>query len=65
MKNKLYMFFYGITIRKYSKNDLNNLYLENVYKINKLQQNSYYRHILVMQNRCIKKRLDKLCNNAK
>lgn len=65
MKNKIYMFFYGITIRKYNKNDLNNIYLENVYKINKLQQNSYYRHILVMQNRCIKKRLDKLCNKAK
>lgn len=58
------MFFYGITIRKYNKNDLNNIYLENVYKINKLQQNSYYRHVLVMQNRCIKKRLDKLCNKA-
>ena len=61
MKNKIYMFFYGITIRKYSKNDLNMLWLENCKKINSCKGNSYYRHILVLQNKCIKKRLSKLC----
>ena len=61
MKNKIYMFFYGIGIRKYNKADLNMIWLENCKRINSSKDNSYYRHILVLQNKCIKKRLSKLC----
>ena len=65
MKNKLYCFIFNFGIKRYSTDDLNVLYLENVKKINDCKCNSRLRHILILQNRCIKKRLSKLCYNKK
>ena len=60
MRDKLYMWAFGLSIRKATKQELNTLLLENVRKINTMKANSLYRKRFILQNRAIKKRLARL-----
>lgn len=59
MRDKVYKFFYRISIKKYTSNDLQLLILDNIQKINKLPSNSPLKHTLILQNRVIKDLLQK------